>query len=97
MGNRTRKQKYFYLESGDWSTVVMADDRSSALKESFRQLLEEESDKSIGQVMICLDVREAVRDLSLEETLKFIPTADAADETGNSRLAAAIKSLFNNE
>jgi hypothetical protein len=97
MANRSRKQKYFYLESGDWSTVVMADDRSSALKESFRRLLEEETDKNIGQVMICFDVGEAVRDLSLEDSLKFIPTVDAAEETGNSRLAAAIKSLFNDE
>jgi hypothetical protein len=97
MQNRNNREQHFYLSSGDWSTVVRADDRSSALKKGFEELLKDKMGRSISSVIICLNVDATVNDLSLEDSLKFIPTADAADEIGNSRLSAAIKSLFNDE
>ena len=97
MEDEFKTKKYFYIVSGNWSTVVNADDRSSALKEAFRSLLKDKSDKSIAPVIACLNVDDTVKDLSLEDTLKFIPTAVAAYEIGKPRLAAAIKSLFSNE
>ncbi len=97
MKNSIDSSKYYYLTSGNWATVVNASDRSSALKEAFERILENTAKYQLGPVIICLNVEDAVKELSLEDALKFIPTADAADEMGNPKLAIAIKTLFGYE
>ena len=91
------KSKFFYLTSGNWSTVVNADDRSSALRVAFNELLDNKSEYCLGPVIICFDVDVAVRELSLEQSLKFVPTEDALEEIGEPRIALAIKTFFGYE
>ena len=97
MKNPLDPSNYYYLTSGNWATVVNASDRSSALKEAFESILSNKSEYNLAPVIICLNIDKTVKELSLEETLKFIPTADAADEIGNPKLATAIKTLFGYE
>ena len=93
------KNKFYYISSGNWETVVMADNRSSALKASFSELLEEERkrDYLLSSVVICFDIDCAAKELSMDQSLKFIPTEDALEEVGEPELAIAIKALLGHE
>jgi hypothetical protein len=84
----------FFVASGDWEIVVEADDKSSALAEALEACLANEGITSLSPILLCMDVSEAAAELSMENALKFIPTADAADELEDEQMADAIKAFF---
>jgi len=87
--------KLFLVACGDWEIVVEADDKSSALSGALKACFKCEEIKSLSPVMICLDISEAIAEISLERALKFIPIGDAADMLDDEDMAETIKTFFN--
>jgi glucose-6-phosphate-specific signal transduction histidine kinase len=77
------KKDFYFVSTGDWSTVTLAENKSCALNQVFEELLNNpQKFGGVGEVVICMNVDQAMRDLSLEDSLKFIPTEEAIDVTG---------------
>lgn len=69
-------RKFYYVSCGGWESVVLASDRSSALIESLEEVISSGKGATVSTVMICLDISGATTDISLEDSLKFIPIAE---------------------
>jgi len=68
-------ERFFYFQSGDWESFISADSRESALDELIK-ILKIKPNTEIGKVLICMDVSKATADLTLEDSLFFIPVED---------------------
>ena len=68
-------QRFFYFQSGGWESFISADSRESALDELIK-VLKIKPNTEIGKVLICMDVSKATSDLTLEDSLFFIPIED---------------------
>jgi hypothetical protein len=91
------KEKFFYIQNGNWSSVVSARDRSSALKDSFRECLKDKDSHFISPIVTVLDIDQCTKDLVLEDALKFLPVFEAAEEAGEKDLSDSLKSIFRSE
>jgi hypothetical protein len=91
------KEKFFYVQNGNWSAVVSATNRSSALKNAFNECLKDKDAHFISPIVTVLDIDRCARDLVLEDSLKFIPVFEAAEEAGEKDLAESLKSIFRSE
>lgn len=75
--------EFYLVSSGDWSTVVLAENKSSALEKVFKGLLNNPKEYGgVGKIVICMNIDQAINELTLEESLKFIPTEEAIGITG---------------
>ena len=64
-----------------WSIVTLARDKSSALKNVFTDLKVNPQDYGdLGEVVCIMNINQSMRDLSLEDALKFTSTADILNE-----------------
>lgn len=69
---------FYYISTGDWSTVILADSKEDAITEIFRDIsINPDRYGSIGNIFIIMDVDTAMLDLTLEESLKFISAEEA--------------------
>jgi hypothetical protein len=84
----------FFISSGDWEIVVEADDKSSALSDALKACLSDDKINSISPILLCMNISDAAAELSMERSLKFIPTADAAAALEDEDVAEAIKTFF---
>ena len=69
---------FYYISTGDWSSVLIADSREDAITEVFRDISTDASKYgSIGNVFIIMDIDAAMLDLTLEDSLRFMSTEEA--------------------
>jgi len=69
---------FYYVSTGDWSTVLLSDSKEDAITEVFRDISMNPSRYgSIGNIFIIMDVDTAMLDLTLEDSLKFISAEEA--------------------
>ena len=68
-------EKFFYFQSGNWEGFISADSKESALEGLVKEV-KLQPDLEVGKVLICLDATRASEDLTLEESLFFIPVED---------------------
>jgi len=88
------KEKFFYIQNGNWSSVVSAEDRSFALKKAFNECLKEKDAHFISPIVTVLDIDICTKELALEDALKFIPVFEAAEEAGEEDLSKSLRSIF---
>lgn len=70
--------EFFYISTGDWSSVIKADSRESALRVALREAINKPNvHGAIGEIIIVMSICEAMKDLTLENALKFIPMDQA--------------------
>jgi|TARA_B110000495_G_scaffold1151_1_gene817 hypothetical protein len=68
-------ERFFYFQSGNWEGFISADSKESALDELVKEI-KNQPQLEIGKVLICLDASRAATDLTLEESLFFIPVEE---------------------
>ena len=68
-------ERLFYFQSGNWEGFISADSKESALEELVNEI-KLQPNLEVGKVLICLDASRASEDLTLEESLFFIPVED---------------------
>ena len=74
-------ESYYLISSGLWSVVVCAEDKSSALKLVFNDLKDNPNDYGdLGEVVCIMNIDRSMRDLTLEDSLKFTSTSDLLTE-----------------
>ena len=89
--NQKSPKVFYYISSGNWSTVIKSGSKSEALEEVFRDILNNPSNYGpVGSVVIVMDIDEAMRDLTLESALKFISTEEALRLVGDPYLKENI-------
>ncbi len=69
----------FYFSSGDWYTHINAESKESALNALVEEL-RDRPEVDIGKVVVCVDLKLAVNDLTLEDALFFIPLEKIAEK-----------------
>ena len=74
-------ENFYMISSGVWSIVTSAKDKSSALKNVFNDIKVNPQDYGdLGEVVCIMDINRSMKDLSLEEALKFTSTSDILSE-----------------
>ncbi len=68
-------ERFFYFQSGNWEGFFSADSKESALDRLVHDI-KSRPNLDIGKVLICLDVSRASADLTLEDSLFFIPVEE---------------------
>lgn len=74
-------ERFFYFQSGGWEGFISADSKESALDELVISL-KNKPNFEIGKVLMCLDVSGASADLTLEDSLFFIPIEEILERFG---------------
>jgi hypothetical protein len=90
------KRKFYFITSGNWKTYVVAESKQDAINLALSDVVGNNDGYQLGSAIIILEADEAVKDLTLEESLKFISTADAADMLYDDNLRNAIKLILDN-
>jgi hypothetical protein len=71
------KQKFYMVSSGQWSVVVSAKSKSSALKDIFNDMKNNPDNYTgIGEVVCVMDIDKSMKDLTLQDSLKFTSVSD---------------------
>ena len=87
-------KNFYYITSGNWRTFVAANNKQEAINITLNNVVSNNDGYLLGSTMIILEADEAIRDLTLEESMKFISTADAADMLEDLNLRDAIKMIL---
>lgn len=85
---------FYMIASGNWQKVVKALDKRSAIRQAFEEITLEPELYKLSKVVIIMNVDQSIRDLSMEESLKFSSVVDIADYIDDTKLAKSIKTLF---
>jgi hypothetical protein len=72
-----QEDNFYYISTGDWSTVVLSSSKEDAITEIFRDIsVNPERYGALGNIFIIMDIDTAMMDLTLEDSLKFLPTEE---------------------
>ena len=86
--------KFYMIASGNWQKVVKALNKKSAIKQAFEEITMDPELYKLSKVVIIMNIDQSIKDLSLEESLKFSSVVDIADYIDDRKLARSIKTLF---
>lgn len=86
--------KFYMIASGNWQKIVKALNKKSAIKQAFEEITMDPELYKLSKVVIIMNIDQSIRDLSLEESLKFSSVVDIADYIDDKKLARSIKTLF---
>ena len=90
------KRHFFHVSCGGWESVVLASDRSFALRECLEEGISKDRVSYVSPVLTCFDVTQATKDISLEHTLKFISVKETLPLLKGD-LAKRLNYLLDNE
>lgn len=88
------KNDFFLIGSGNWQKIVNADSKQSAVKQAFEEITKDPEKYKLSKIIIIMNVEQTIKELSLENSLKFTSVVDVADYIGDKKLGQAIKTLF---
>lgn len=88
---------FYMVASGNWQKIVKALDKRSAIRQAFEEITMEPELYKLSKVIIIMNIDQSIKDLSLEESLKFSSVVDVADYIDDEKLAKSIKTLFRDE
>tara|TARA_B100002019_G_scaffold71248_1_gene61427 strand:- start:20868 stop:21179 length:312 start_codon:yes stop_codon:yes gene_type:complete len=89
--SQTSSSVFYYISSGNWSSVVSARSRKDALRQLFNDIIKNPGRYGpIGTVIVLMDIDEAMKDLTLESALKFISTEEALEMVGDPDISESI-------
>jgi len=88
------KNDFFLISSGNWQKIVNAESKQSAVKQAFEEITEEPERYKLSKIIIIMNIEQTIKELSLENSLKFTSVVEVADYIGDKRLGEAIKTLF---
>ena len=86
--------KFYMIASGNWQKIVKALNKKSAIKQAFEEITMDPELYKLSKVIIIMNIDQSIKDLSLEESLKFSSVVDIADYIDDRKLAESIKTLF---
>lgn len=86
--------KFYMIASGNWQKIVKALNKKSAIKQAFEEITMDPELYKLSKVVIIMNIDQSMKDLSLEESLKFSSVVDIADYIDDRKLARSIKTLF---
>lgn len=69
---KSSKSSQYYFTSGNWEAFFNADSKESALNNLISEI-KSKPELSLGKVLICINLDAAIKDLTLEDSLFFIP------------------------
>lgn len=88
---QTSSSIFYYISSGNWSSMVSARSRKDALRDLFNDIIKNPGRYGpIGTVIVLMDIDEAMKDLTLENALKFISTEEALEMVGDPSISEYI-------
>ena len=91
------ENRFFMVASGNWRKVVLAKEKTEAIREAFKEISIDKTLYKLSNIMMVFDIDGAVDELTMEDALKFTSILDVVDCIEDKKLAEAVEGLFKNE
>lgn len=91
------KDKFFMVSSGNWRQMVVAKEKTEAIRKAFRVVTKDKELYNISNILMVFDIDSSIDELTMEDSLKFTSILDVVDLIEDKKLARAVQGLFKND